>query len=105
MNILIEAQKTKFPAQLYGGMPRVVWSLARALSGMGHSVSILCAKGSVCPFAKIIERNPHVGISEQIPHGTDVVHFNTPVPTDFAYPYVLYIMGLTGTMLSMLIRI
>lgn len=93
MNILIEAQRTKLPQMRYGGMPRVVWSLARALNSMGHNVSVLCAKGSFCPFAQIIERNPSVSIESQIPPQTDVVHFNTPVPDNFDHPYVETIHG------------
>ena len=78
---------------LYGGMPRVVWSLTRALSDLKHKVYILCAKGSKCPFAQIVERNPELTIAQQIPADTDIVHFHSPVPSNFTFPFVETIHG------------
>ncbi len=93
MNILLVAEKTKLPTILYGGMPRIVWSLAHALTQLGHKVSILCAQGSQCPFARIIERDFQKSIRAQVPDETDVVHFHSPVPTNFSLPYVETIHG------------
>lgn len=93
MHILIEASRALLPAQGYGGLHRMVWSLAKALTGLGHEVSIICAPGSQCPFAHVVWRDPSVAIEAQVPAGVDVVHFNSAPPIGFARPYVETIHG------------
>lgn len=65
-----------FPALRYGGTQRVVWSLGKALSQMGHHVVILAERCGWCPFAETIEIDRDNPISLQIPSDVDVVHFN-----------------------------
>lgn len=49
MKILI-VMAGKLPALKYGGIERVVSSLATALNDMGHEVSLLATAGSRLPF-------------------------------------------------------
>lgn len=93
MHILIVAERAKLPANGYGGLHRMVWGLAKALSDLGHKVSLLCARGSSCPFANVIWRDPSVPIAAQVPTGVDVVHFNAAPPDGFELPYVETIHG------------
>lgn len=93
MHILIESQRALLPAQGYGGLHRMVWSLAKALADLGHKVSILCAPGSVCPFATVVWRDPSLPLEAQIPESTEVVHFNSAPPDGFALPFVETIHG------------
>lgn len=93
MRIVIEARKRILPRLGYGGMPRMVWSLAEALSKLGHEVFLLAAKGSVSNFADVVEYDASKRIEEQLPPGTDIVHFNFTPPDDFALPYVETIHG------------
>ncbi|MDE6409999.1 MAG: glycosyltransferase [Muribaculaceae bacterium] len=82
------------PAQAYGGTERVVWDLGAALSSMGHEVKLLAAKGSVCPFAEVVEIVPGKTIAELVPHGVDVIHFNNlPDLGSLDKPYIVTIHG------------
>lgn len=101
MRIVLEARKRVLPRLGYGGMPRMVWSLASALTKMGHDVHLLCAPGSVSNFAHIIEYDPARRLEEQLPEGTDIVHFNFEPPADFALPYVETIHGNYNRRLSL----
>lgn len=93
MNILIVAENAVLPVAKYGGLHRMVWCLGSALAQAGHKVTFLCAKGSQCAFAHIIERDKSIPVEKQIPEDIDVVHFNTPVPKNFDKPYVDTIHG------------
>jgi glycosyltransferase involved in cell wall biosynthesis len=75
MNILI-VNNTIIPATKYGGTERVIWWLGKELHKLGHDVTYLVAKGSSCPFAKVLFYNPSVPLNQQIPVGIDVVHLN-----------------------------
>ncbi|MDE6340144.1 MAG: glycosyltransferase [Muribaculaceae bacterium] len=82
------------PVEKYGGTERVAYGLGKYLSILGHSVSILCRKGSVCPFAKVVEMNPALPIEQQIPEDVDVVHFNNYTPSGaFTKPFVVTFHG------------
>lgn len=81
------------PAQAYGGTERVVWDLGSALSALGHKVVLLAAKGSVSPFAEVVEIDPTKSISRQIPQDVDVVHFNDVAETGIKLPYIVTIHG------------
>lgn len=92
MKILIVLINSKIPALLYGGTERVMWYLGKELAGMGHQVSFLVKKGSVCDFAKIIDYNPEIPVGKQIPEDVDIVHFNDGV-LDRSKPYVVTFHG------------
>jgi glycosyltransferase involved in cell wall biosynthesis len=63
------------PVFAYGGTERVIWDLAKCLVEKGHQVSFLVPKGSTCPFAQVIELDPHRTLQQQIPADVDLVHF------------------------------
>lgn len=92
MNIVI-VEGGVIPAIKYGGTQRVIWYLGKELSKMGHQVTFLAGKGSMCPFAKVIEIDPQKSISSQIPESADVVHLNIPVPQDLRKPYIITMHG------------
>ncbi len=82
----------KFPVTLYGGTERVIWWLAKGLTGLGIDVQLICQQGSHCPFAEVIpfdfSLNPETKIK-----CVDLFHyFSTP---DFVpqRPYVVTIEG------------
>lgn len=93
MRVMLMAERAFLPAQGYGGLHRMVWGLAKALSARGHKVYLLCARGSHCDFATVVERDPSRDIREQIPADVDIVHFNSAVPEGFDRPYVETIHG------------
>ena len=65
MNITI-VLGDKIPSIKYGGTQRVMWYLGKELNKRGHKVTFIAGKGSSCPFAKVIELDPSVGITK--PH-------------------------------------
>jgi len=75
MNILLICE-ARLPVFAYGGTERVVWDLAQALAARGHRVRLLAGKGSQCPFADVLIRDPRRSLREQVPDDTDVVHFH-----------------------------
>lgn len=94
MKIVI-AYKSKIPVFLYGGTERVIWALAKELTNQGHELTFLVGAGSTCDFAKVIIIQQDIPILEQVPRGTDVVHFNfEPEGLEtFDIPYVITMHG------------
>ncbi|MDE6577221.1 MAG: glycosyltransferase [Muribaculaceae bacterium] len=93
LNILL-AVDTKFPVLKYGGTERVVYSLGKALAEMGHKVTLLCAKGSVCPFADVVEIDPSLPLEQQVPEHIDIAHFNNYIPApEWNRPYIVTYHG------------
>jgi len=88
MNILI-VDNSRIPVEKYGGVERVIWWLGKELVKKGHRVSYLVADGSECPFGDIYVINEEVDFNDQIPDGTDVVHFNFPVDGELKCPYLI----------------
>ena len=76
MHILIQLDNT-IPVITYGGTERVMWSLGKELSRMGHKVSFLVPQGSSCDFASIIPIDPGKEIVLQIPDGIDWDDYGT----------------------------
>lgn len=93
MNITI-VYNSLLPALRYGGTQRVVWGLAKSLSDMGHSLTLLVRPGSSCPFARVIPIDPGVPLNRQIPPDTDITHFEDVVPDDCLHlPHVVTVNG------------
>ncbi len=94
MRILIVHSET-IPVKLYGGTERVVWSLGKELSALGHEVTFLVKKGSYCDFAPVFLIDETHSIVDQVPGEFDVVHFFfKPKDTDrMLLPYVITIEG------------
>ena len=81
------------PVSNYGGTQRVMWSLGKALTQMGHKVYFLAKAGSTCDFASVIPYDSAVDLIKQIPQDVDVVHFNGTAPCGFEKPYVVTYHG------------
>lgn len=81
------------PAIKYGGTERVIWYLGQELHKMGHTITYLAPKGSYCNFAKVIERNPAVPVSAQIPTEADIIHFQVTIPEGIQKPHLTTIHG------------
>lgn len=92
MNILI-ASHSVIPAFKYGGTERVIWSLGRALTQMGHRVTFLVNEGSSCDFAPVIFIDKDRAINTQIPPETDIVHFHFDPREPIDKPYVITMHG------------
>lgn len=92
MNILITSPG-KIPVLKYGGTQRDIWYLGKELVKMGHKVTYIVDKGSVCPFAKVIIRNYEVSFSSQIPDETDIVHFHSLPQEKISKPYMVSLHG------------
>jgi len=80
---------SRLPAQKYGGTERVIWCLGKELSNLGHQVPFLAAPKSQCPFAQIIPFDKTRDVRPLIPTDIDVVHFNSDLPIDLQFPYIL----------------
>lgn len=92
MHILI-VEGGRIPAFKYGGTERVIWSLGKSLTKMGHKVTYLVGKGSWCDFAEVLILNPSKSISEQIPPSIDVIHFNAQPFEKIEKPYIVTMHG------------
>lgn len=92
MNILITSPG-KIPVLKYGGTQRDIWYLGKELVKMGHKVTYIVDKGSVCPFAKVIIRNYEVSFSSQIPDETDIIHFHSLPQETISKPYMVSLHG------------
>jgi glycosyltransferase involved in cell wall biosynthesis len=80
------------PVHAYGGTERLVWWLSKALAARGMEVTLACAPGSHCAWAKVVHIDITKPAEDQLP-GYDLYHyFNTPMeePTR---PHVVTIGG------------
>jgi hypothetical protein len=76
----------KIPALKYGGISRVIWSLGKELTRMGHRITYLVEKGSVCDFAEVLPRDSNIPLAKQIPEDVDLVIHNFPFRKRFPNP-------------------
>ena len=83
MHILIISD-TLLPAKAYGSTERTVWWLGKALTTLGHQVTYIVRKKSVCPFAKVIWYDETQSLAAQIPPDCDLIHLH--FPTEEALP-------------------
>ena len=63
---LISSSIYPVPPSNYGGLELVVWNLAESLDGLGHDVTIIGPRGSMC--------TEHGNVIETIPSQTNVAH-------------------------------
>ncbi|WP_321307602.1 glycosyltransferase [Marinifilum fragile] len=92
MNILLVTDLV-IPAKHYGGIERIIWWLGEELIKKGHEVSFMAAEGSTCDFAKMYFYNPKKSLNDQIPEGTDLVHFHFPIHEEITIPYMVTLHG------------
>ena len=89
----------RFPTTGYGGTQRMLERLGLALAERGHAVSVLCAPGSVLPWARIVPidvehaRATEFAIEPHIPAGADVLLSFVPVRRPPATPWVWRLAG------------
>lgn len=82
------------PARRYGGTERVIWSLGKALTHLGHRVTFLCQAGSASEFADVQVFDPQRSVADQLPNDADLVHFHEAVPPLFeTRPFVVTVHG------------
>jgi len=83
----------KIPVIKYGGTGRDVWYLGKELVKMGHRITFLVGKGSVCDFAEVIPFDPDRPLTRQIPGRVDLVHSHIPVWEPLPKPYMITLHG------------
>lgn len=82
------------PVRYYGGSQRVVLWLAQGLAELGHTVSLLAPRGSVCPHARIVFldpsaiRTPGFDLTRLVPVGAEVLHLHAPLARLPAVPHL-----------------
>lgn len=96
MNILI-VNNGILPVLKYGGTERVIWYLGRELSKLGHDITYLVAKGSHCPFGKVLTLDNSRPYNEQIPDYIDVVQFCFLPRQKVNKPYIVAMGGNINT--------
>lgn len=88
MHILL-VHNARLPVSSYDDSERVLWWLGKALTVMGHKVSLLAKKGTVCPFATVYTLDEKKPIDAQIPEMVDLVHFHCKAPSIESKPYLI----------------
>lgn len=89
----------RLPPTAYGGTERVVTWLARGLAELGHTVSVVAARGSRIPEARVIEvdpaaaRAPDFDLRPLLPQGVDALLASAPVRNDPGVPYLVQLHG------------
>jgi glycosyltransferase involved in cell wall biosynthesis len=83
----------KIPTPKYGGTSRDVWYLGKELVRMGHRITFLVGKGSVCDFARVIAVDPDAPLATQIPEDVDLVHSHIPIWEPLPKPYMITLHG------------
>lgn len=97
MNIALVCN-ARLPVTRYGGTERVVWSLGKALSALGHQVTFVTQPGSCAPFAKVVpwdfKRSPPTK-RPAILNEVDIVHYQNAVPPELQskIPYIVTVHG------------
>lgn len=90
----------RLPVADYGGTERIVVWLARGLAERGHDVTVIAARGSRIPEARVVEIDPAAtrrqggpDLTPWLPHGTDIVHAHVPLahpPRDVPFLWTLH---------------
>lgn len=84
------------PPRTYGGIERIVVSLAREYKRLGHEVIVICRKGSRLADYETFELpNGYQTTppSEWLPKGIDFLHAHQPLPLKPDIPFVVTIHG------------
>ncbi|MBI4515272.1 MAG: glycosyltransferase [Deltaproteobacteria bacterium] len=97
---IVHVSRWRLPVQGYGGVPRVVYWLAKAQAEQGDRVTILAPPGSSCPGANCIavkvargqgDYSPYV--ASHLPPDADIVHFHHQVSVPPPCPWVITVQG------------
>lgn len=86
------------PPPNYGGIERIVVTLAKEYNALGHKVSVLCRAGSKLETGIEVVELPSVApkpfdIEKLIPAGVDFIHSHQPLPIEPKIPYLITIHG------------
>lgn len=87
------------PVQGYGGTERVATWLVRGLLEVGHQVTLIAARGSTMPGARVVEadlrllRQPDLDIRPLLPSDADVVHSHRELRIAPAHPWIWTLHG------------
>jgi len=83
------------PPPNYGGIERIVVTLAEEYSRRGHKVSVLCKKGSSLKGSRVLEvpEGFHGDIEKIVPSDVDFIHSHQPLPVEPRRPYLVTIHG------------
>ncbi|MDZ4676436.1 MAG: glycosyltransferase [Oligoflexia bacterium] len=94
MHILL-FHDSKLPPPNYGGIERIVVTLAEEYIRRGHKVSVLCKKGSKINGINVVElpENAHTNIEKVIPSDIEFIHSHQPLPIEPKRPYLITIHG------------
>ncbi len=95
---VVHVSRWRLPVQGYGGVPRVVFWLAKAQAEQGDRVTILGPKGTRCPGTSVIELpagktdySPY--IAALLPRDADILHFHHLPAVEPKIPWVLTTQG------------
>src|ERR1700678_2887903 len=87
---------SKLPPPHYGGIERIVVTLAEEYQRRGHKVSVLCRRGSKLPGIGVIELPEGwkgSAIETLLPQGVDFIHSHQPLEMEPKVPYLITIHG------------
>jgi len=88
LRILIVFNK-RLPVSKYGGTQRVVWSLSKELTALGHRITFLAGEGTACDFARVRVFEPGKPLAAQVPEEVDLVHSFVNTWEDPSKPFIL----------------
>ncbi len=86
----------KIPVIKYGGTGRDIWYLGKELVKMGHRITFLVQRASVCEFAEVLPYDSETPLTQQIPDGVDLVHSHIPIWEPLSKPYMITLHGNSG---------
>jgi len=95
MHILL-FHDSKLPPPNYGGIERIVVTLAEEYTRRGHRVSVLCRPGSKLQGSEVIELPQNwkgENIEKLIPSDVDFIHSHQPLSVEPSIPYLVTIHG------------
>jgi glycosyltransferase involved in cell wall biosynthesis len=84
------------PPKTYGGIERIVVTLAREYTRLGHQVIVLCRKGSKLEHYETFELPANyqtAPVGAWLPSGIDFLHSHQPLPLKPDIPFLVTIHG------------
>ncbi len=97
---VVHVSRWQLPVHGYGGVPRVLYWLAKAQAEQGDRVTILGPPGCECPGVTCLPVETHrktsdfsLYIKDLIPRDADIVHFFHQPAQPPALPWVLSVQG------------
>jgi glycosyltransferase involved in cell wall biosynthesis len=87
--------ESKLPPKSYGGIERIVVTLASEYFRRGHKVTVFCRKGSVLPNCQIVEipESFDGDLNPFLPANVEFLHSHQPLKVRPEIPFVITIHG------------